>query len=317
MTALASALTDVMTASASDLLVLDTESGSWSRHPWQEVYRRAENVASRILDDDALAVGVVGDPTIELLAAIPGTFLAGAAVSILPGPGRGADPQQWAESTMNRFTGIGVSTVFSQGRYLALLRGTESSLAIHDLAAVAHAQRSTTFHAPVDRADVATLQGTAGSTGTPRTAQLSPDAVLANVRGLIARVGIAPTDSGCSWLPLYHDMGLTLLLVHALGGAELWQATTSAFSASPLRWLQCMSEGRATVTAAPNMAFNIIGKYARVISDVDLPRCASLSTTANPSTATAHNGSPPRWRGSASTRARWRLRTVLPNRTAR
>jgi long-chain-fatty-acid--[acyl-carrier-protein] ligase len=270
MTALASALTDALTASANDLTVLDPDSGSWSRHPWPEVHLRAENVASRILDDDAVAVGIVGDPTVELIAAIPGTFLAGAAVSILPGPVRGADPQQWAQATLSRFTAIGVRTVFSQGRYLELLRAAESSLAIHDVAAVAHAQRSTTFRAPGDRGDVATLQGTAGSTGTPRTAQLSPDAVLANLRGLIARISIDPADIGCSWLPLYHDMGLIFLLVHALGGAELWQAPTSAFSASPFGWLQWMSEGRATVTAAPNMAFNIIGKYARAVTDVNL-----------------------------------------------
>jgi long-chain-fatty-acid--[acyl-carrier-protein] ligase len=269
-TDLASALTEALTASTNDLVVLDPESGSWSRHPWPEVHLRAENVATLVLDDGGPAVGLVGDPTVELIAAIPGTFLAGAAASILPGPVRGADPQQWAQATVSRFAGIGVRTVFSHGRYLELLRAAESPLAIHDVAAVAHAQRSTTFHAPADRGNVATLQGTAGSTGTPRTAQLSPDAVLANLRGLIARIGIGTADTGCSWLPLYHDMGLTFLLVHALGGAGLWQAPTSAFSASPFGWLQWMTEGRATVTAAPNMAFNIIGNHARAVSDVDL-----------------------------------------------
>jgi long-chain-fatty-acid--[acyl-carrier-protein] ligase len=269
-TALASALTEAMTSSGNELAVLDTESGSWTRHPWPEVHLRAENVAARVLDEDASAVGLVGEPTVELLAAIPGAFLAGAALSILPGPVRGADPDQWAQATVSRFASIGVGTVFSHGRYLELLRAVESPLAVHDVAAVAHAQRSTTFHAPDGRGDVATLQGTAGSTGTPRTAVLSPDAVLANVRGLIARIGIGSADTGCSWLPLYHDMGLTFLLVHALGGAGLWQAPTTAFSASPFGWLQWMTESRATVTAAPNMAFNIIGKYARVVSDVDL-----------------------------------------------
>jgi long-chain-fatty-acid--[acyl-carrier-protein] ligase len=269
-TALASALTEAMTSSGNALSVLDTDSGSWTRHPWPEVHLRAENVATRVIDVDASAVGLVGEPTIELLAAIPGVFLAGAALSTLPGPVRGADHDQWAQATLSRFADIGVHTVFSQGSYLEMLRAVESPLAIYDVAAVAHDQRSTTFHAPEGRGDVATLQGTAGSTGTPRTAALSPDAVLANLRGLVARVGIAPTDTGCSWLPLYHDMGLTFLLTHALGGANLWQAPTTAFSASPFAWLQWISEGRATVTAAPNMAYNIIGKYARVVSDVDL-----------------------------------------------
>ena len=270
MTALASALSEAMTSSGNELAVLDTDSGAWTRHPWPEVHLRAENVATRVLDDDASAVGLVGEPTIELLSAIPGAVLAGAALSILPGPVRGVDPQQWAKATLNRFTDIGVRTVFSHAHYLDLLRAVESPLAVHDVAAVAHAQRSTTFRAPDDRGDVATLQGTAGSTGTPRTALLSSDAVLANLHGLIARVGISPADVGCSWLPLYHDMGLTFLLTHALGGATLWQAPTTAFSASPFGWLQWLTEGRATLTAAPNMAYNIIGKYARAVTEADL-----------------------------------------------
>jgi long-chain-fatty-acid--[acyl-carrier-protein] ligase len=267
---MASALTEAMTTSGNALSVLDPESGSWTRHPWPEVHLRAENVATRVLDDDASAVGLVGEPTIELLAAIPGAILAGAALSILPAPVRGADHGQWAQATLTRFVSIGVRTVFSHGQYLELLRNVESPLAIHDVATVAHNQRSTTFRASGDGGDVATLQGTAGSTGTPRTAALSPDAVLANLRGLVARVGIAPTDTGCSWLPLYHDMGLTFLLTHALGGSALWQAPTLAFSSSPFSWLQWLTESRATVTAAPNMAYNIIGKYARAVDEADL-----------------------------------------------
>src|SRR5690606_15857443 len=94
---------------------------------------------------------------------------------------------------------------------------------------VAPVQRSTTFVPPDDPAPVAVLQGTAGSTGTPRTVQLTPEAVLANLGGLNARIGVTPADVGCSWLPLYHDMGLSFLLAGALGGTDVWQAPTAAF----------------------------------------------------------------------------------------
>ncbi|MGV0795260.1 long-chain-fatty acid--ACP ligase MbtM, partial [Mycolicibacterium sp. XJ1819] len=266
---MASALTEAMTSTDHDLVVLDSQSGAWARHPWPEVHQRAENVAARTLDTEADAVGLVGDPTVELIAAIPGAFLAGAALSILPGPIRGADERQWAHATLNRFADIGVRTVFSHGHHLELLRATDSSVDVHDITPVAHPQRSASLHM-AGRGDIATLQGTAGSTGTPRTACLSPDAVLANLRGLVTRIDIESADTGCSWLPLYHDMGLTFLLVHALAGAEMWQAPTSAFSASPLGWLQWLTESRATVTAAPNMAYNVIGKYARVVTEADL-----------------------------------------------
>lgn len=47
---------------------------------------------------------------------------------------------------------------------------------------------------------------------------------------------------------------------------------TAAFSASPFRWLSWLSDSRATMTAAPNFAYSVLGKYARRISDVDLSR---------------------------------------------
>lgn len=266
---LATALSEAMTTCGTDLSVLDPASGTWTRNPWSQVHARSENVAARIIDDGASAVGVVGEPTVELIAAIPGAFMAGTGLSILPGPVRGADPQQWARATLIRFTSIGVRSVFAHGQYLELLRAAESPLVIHDLAEVAHDQRSATLALPAQN-DVAILQGTAGSTGSPRTAQITPDAALANFRGLVTRVGITAADTGCSWLPLYHDMGLAFLLMNLLGGSEFWQAPTPAFSASPLSWLQWLSESRASLTAAPNMAYSLTGKYSRRVTDLDL-----------------------------------------------
>jgi long-chain-fatty-acid--[acyl-carrier-protein] ligase len=65
-------------------------------------------------------------------------------------------------------------------------------------------------------------------------------------------------------------MGLSFLLSAAIAGSACWQAPTSAFQASPFRWLTWLSESRATCTAAPNMAYGMIGKYARRVTDVDL-----------------------------------------------
>lgn len=270
MNELAAALSAAMTSATTALHVLDTDSGEWSHHPWQEVHARAENIAVRIGDSGARGVGLVGDPTVEFLAAVSGTFFAGAALSILPGPIRGADPDTWADSTLARFRAIGVSTVFSHGELLALLRGRDDAVAVLDVVEVGRAARSTTFTAP-DSGDVAILQGTAGSTGTPRTAQIPPSASLANLRGLIQRINVDDRVRAHSWLPIYHDMGLAFLLTVTLGGADLWQAPTPAFAASPFSWLKWLTESKATMTAAPNMAYNIIGKYAGIVGDdVDL-----------------------------------------------
>ncbi|BBX47153.1 long-chain-fatty acid--ACP ligase MbtM [Mycobacterium cookii] len=274
MSVLATALSGAMRSSAHDLVVFDREADGWIRHPWPQVQARAESVAARILDEPRPgAVGLVGEPTADVVAAVQGAWLAGRSVSILPGPVRGADPQQWAHATLTRFAGLRVDTVFSHGAELDLLRGADGP-AVLDVSAVARKELSTTL-VPVDAAAgaPAVLQGTAGSTGSPRTAQLSAEAVLNNMNGLLTRFDVDPAvDGGCTWLPLYHDMGLTFLLSGALAGTPVWLAPTAAFTASPFRWLRWLSESGMTLTAAPNMAYSMIGKYARLVSDVDLGR---------------------------------------------
>lgn len=261
-----------MTSSPNDLVLLDRAGDRWNRHPWPEVHARAENIAERVLDGAAGAVGLVGEPTVQSVAAIQGAWLAGRPLAILPGPVRGADARQWALTTAQRLLGIGCTQVFSHGDHLDLLRDNGSALAVHDVNQVGHPQRSTTLAPQPAPADApAVLQGTAGSTGTPRTAMLSPAAVLANATGVLTHTRVDTSrDVGCSWLPLYHDMGLTFLVTGFLSGTEMWLAPTAAFSASPFRWLRWLSESRATLTAAPNFAYSVLGRYSRRISDVDL-----------------------------------------------
>lgn len=265
---LASALAESLTASANHLVLL--ADGQWNHHPWPEIYARAENVADHLLNENVRCLGLVGEPTAEVISAVIGAFLAGAAVSILPGPIRGADGAQWAQATQARFRGISAGLVGSQGGYLEKLSAAGDAPRIVDLAAMAHPRRSSSLRLPCLDAPVAIMQGTAGSTGTPKTVQLPPAAVLANLTGLNERIGVRPGDVGCSWLPLYHDMGLSFLLSGAVLGTDVWQAPTSAFQASPFRWLNWLTESRASITAAPNMAYGMIGKYSRRVTDVDL-----------------------------------------------
>ena len=163
-----------MQASTADLFVLERETSIWRRHPWPEVHGLAEGVAAWLLDRDELgAVGLVGDSTVELVAALQGAWLAGAAVSVLPGPIRGADDRRWAEATMNRFTSIGVRTVLSNGAYLVHLQDHLADMdpmgvEIADVVTAAHTKRSISG-GPINTDRPAVLQGTAGSTGAPRT----------------------------------------------------------------------------------------------------------------------------------------------------
>lgn len=271
MNVLAAAMRDAMTRSPHELVVLDKGTDRWTARPWPEVHGMAESIATHLLRQDRLgAVGLVGEPTVELVAAIQGAWLAGVAVSILPRPRRGADPAEWARSTLDRFGGIGVSMVLSHGETLRTLGDAASTLSVCSLEEAARTPASNGLQTQSD-SHAAILQGTAGSTGDPRTAVLSPDAVLNNMRGLIERLQLdGAADRACSWLPIYHDMGLAFLLTAVLSGMPLWQAPTGAFSAAPLRWADWLSASAATFTAGPNFGYAMLGRYSGRVSDVDL-----------------------------------------------
>ena len=112
--------------------------------------------------------------------------------------------------------------------------------------------------------------------------------MLNNVTGLLAHTRVdPPVDVGCTWLPLYHDMGLSFLLSGALSGAGQWLAPTAAFSASPFRWLHWLSESRASMTAAPNFAYTVLAGMRAGFPMSTSAHCGSPSTAASLSTVTA------------------------------
>ena len=125
------------------------------------------------------------------------------AVSILTGPVRGADFSQWAETTLTSFARVGVRTVFTTVGDSRPCSTRSSPNCGRELSSRAPYKSSRSIQ-PNGEQSARGIARTAGSTGVPRTAVLSPAAVLANVGGLIGRTHIDPArDAGLSWLPLY------------------------------------------------------------------------------------------------------------------
>lgn len=107
-------------------------------------------------------------------------------------------------------------------------------------------------------ADPAFIQYTSGSTGAPKGVLLTHDNLLANIRAVGQGLDVRPTDVGASWLPLYHDMGLIgtwLFCLHH--GIPLALQSPLAFLARPERWLWSIHQKRATLSPAPNFAFEL------------------------------------------------------------
>ncbi|WP_043285475.1 AMP-binding protein [Paraburkholderia oxyphila] len=107
-----------------------------------------------------------------------------------------------------------------------------------------------------DPHDLALLQYTSGSTGEPKGVMLSHANLLSNIRAMGERMMVQPADKLVSWLPLYHDMGLIgAWLAPLYFGFPLVAMSPLAFLARPVVWLETISRCRATITAAPNFAY--------------------------------------------------------------
>ncbi len=133
--------------------------------------------------------------------------------------------------------------------------------------------------------DTALIQYTSGSTGDPKGVVLSYANLLANIRAMGDAMQASSRDVFVSWLPLYHDMGL----IGAWLGCLYFAAPTTimsplSFIADPGRWLRAMHRQRATLSAAPNFAYELCLK--RVTDDdikgLDLSSVRMLVNGAEP-----------------------------------
>jgi acyl-CoA synthetase (AMP-forming)/AMP-acid ligase II len=111
-----------------------------------------------------------------------------------------------------------------------------------------------------DIEDVAYLQYTSGSTRTPAGVEITHRAVYTNAMQMILAGGLDMDVRCVSWLPLYHDMGLMMIVFTALFGAHVTLMDPMAFLRRPYRWIKQLGVESAfgrTMAAAPNFAFEL------------------------------------------------------------
>ncbi len=106
--------------------------------------------------------------------------------------------------------------------------------------------------------DMALVQYTSGSTGDPKGVVLTHANVLANIRAMGEAMEAGPGDVFVSWLPLYHDMGLIGAWLGSLYfAAPVVVMSPLTFLVRPEAWLWALHRHRATLSAAPNFAFEL------------------------------------------------------------
>ncbi|MDQ2993374.1 MAG: AMP-binding protein [Pseudomonadota bacterium] len=105
---------------------------------------------------------------------------------------------------------------------------------------------------------LALIQYTSGSTGDPKGVELTHSNLLNNIRAIGEAINIQPNDIVVSWLPLYHDMGLIGTWLGSLYfGIPAIILSPISFLAHPEKWLWTIHYHRATISAAPNFAYEL------------------------------------------------------------
>lgn len=231
------------------------DEGQWESHSYAELALAARRSGATMLEAGARRGDVVCllmPTSYRTLCAYFGAWAAGLTPCMITPPGFqstagyvelvAAIVRQAAPAlliTSDRYAEVGGRALAAAGRADAVHLHREAAEPIDVL--------------PVADDDLAILQFTSGSTGTPRGVPVSWRNLAVNISCSREWCDWRDDDSLASWLPLHHDMGLVgTLLVGVCGQGDLSLMQPAQFLRDPARWLECMTV--ATVTASPPFA---------------------------------------------------------------
>ena len=237
------------------------------RHTWREVHERARRIAGGLA-----AVGVGRGDTVGVLAGAPveiaptaqGLWMRGASLTMLHQPTPRTDLAIWAEDTTTVVDMIEAKAVIVSDPFEAAIPVLEERglkvLSVEQLLA-----SDPIDPIEADEDDLALMQLTSGSTGSPKAVQITHRNLFANLEAMyISAEYNEDTDVMISWLPLFHDMGMIgFMTVPMYFGGELVKVTPMDFMRDTLLWAKLIDKYNGTMTAAPNFAYSLFAKRLR------------------------------------------------------
>jgi acyl-CoA synthetase (AMP-forming)/AMP-acid ligase II len=100
------------------------------------------------------------------------------------------------------------------------------------------------------------LQYTSGSTAMPKGVCISHRNLIANEIAIKQAFGHDEYSVFCSWLPVFHDMGLIGKVLQPLFvGCPSILMSPNRFLSKPVRWFQAIDEYKVTSTGGPNFCY--------------------------------------------------------------
>lgn len=237
------------------------------RHTWREVHERARCIAGGLAKagvGPGDAVGVLAGSPVEIAPAAQGLWMRGASLTMLHQPTPRTDLELWAKDTATVIDMIEAKAIIISEPFLVAAPILEERgltvLTVESLLAADPID-------PVDTSedDVALMQLTSGSTGSPKAVIITHRNIYSNAEAMfIGAEYDVDTDVMISWLPCFHDMGMVgFLTVPMYFGAELVKVTPMDFLRDTLLWAKLIDKYKGTMTAAPNFAYALFAKRLR------------------------------------------------------
>lgn len=237
------------------------------RHTWGEVHERARRIAGGLAAagiGPGDKIGVLAGFPVEIAPTVQGIWMRGGSLTMLHQPTPRTDLAVWAEDTMNVIGMIEAKAVIVSEPFLVAIPVLEEKglqvLKVGDLLAAEPID-------PVETGedDLALMQLTSGSTGSPKAVQITHRNIYSNAEAMfIGAEYDVDKDVMVSWLPCFHDMGMVgFLTIPMYFGAELVKVTPMDFLRDTLLWAKLIDKYKGTMTAAPNFAYALFAKRLR------------------------------------------------------
>jgi acyl transferase domain-containing protein/acyl-CoA synthetase (AMP-forming)/AMP-acid ligase II/acetylornithine/succinyldiaminopimelate/putrescine aminotransferase/predicted amino acid dehydrogenase/acyl carrier protein len=241
---------------------LSDRDGDVERITYSELLGKAQSIAAclrRLQAGQGSPVLLIYPTGIEFIGALLGCFFSGAVAVPLSQPRRGSSLtriQNIANETGSRLVLTTQPTLTRSPGIWNGLRARDLELVATDTLPSAPADE---WLAPDDTVDaLALLQYTSGSTASPKGVMVTHANLLYNSALIQRAFGLDGSSRSVAWLPQYHDMGLVGATLQPLySGYPAWFMSPASFLKNPMRWLRAISDHKATVSVAPNFAYDL------------------------------------------------------------
>jgi fatty-acyl-CoA synthase len=237
------------------------------RHTWGEVHESARRVAGGLAAagvGPGDGVGVLAGLPVEIAPTAQGVWMRGASLTMLHQPTPRTDLMMWADDTTTIISMIEAKAVVVSEPFLPAVPVLEEHgvnvVTVEQLLAADPIDPVDT-----DEDDLALMQLTSGSTGSPKAVQITHRNLYSNAEAMFVGAKYdVDKDVMVSWLPCFHDMGMIgFLTVPMYFGAELVKVTPIDFLRDTLLWAKLIDKYKGTMTAAPNFAYALFAKRLR------------------------------------------------------